>query len=140
MSFVYYNPNPEGKNTSDCVVRALAKFLGLTWMQAYMEICVYGGLNADMPNTNALWSKYLEEKGYEKHVIKDRCPDCYTLMQFCRNHKYGKFFVSLDVGYAKLYSTADSGKIDGNHVVCVEDGNYYDTWDSGGEVPIFYWS
>ena len=25
------------------------------------------------------------------------------------------------------------------HVVCVMDGDYYDTWDSGGEVPLYYW-
>ena len=25
------------------------------------------------------------------------------------------------------------------HVVCVKDGNYYDTWQSGDEVPIYAW-
>lgn len=28
--------------------------------------------------------------------------------------------------------------IDG-HVVCVQDGYYYDSWDSGNEIPIYYW-
>jgi len=27
----------------------------------------------------------------------------------------------------------------GTHVIAVGDGNYYDTWDSGQEVPIYYW-
>ena len=27
----------------------------------------------------------------------------------------------------------------GGHVVAVEDGNYYDIWDSGDEVPTYYW-
>jgi hypothetical protein len=27
----------------------------------------------------------------------------------------------------------------GTHVVAVIDGNYYDTWDSGDEVPIALW-
>ena len=26
-----------------------------------------------------------------------------------------------------------------NHVVAVVDGNYYDTWDSGDETPIYVW-
>lgn len=25
------------------------------------------------------------------------------------------------------------------HVVAVVDGDYYDTWDSGNEIPIYYW-
>ena len=25
------------------------------------------------------------------------------------------------------------------HVVAVIDGNYYDTWDSGDKIPIYYW-
>ena len=28
--------------------------------------------------------------------------------------------------------------IDG-HVVTVQDGKYYDTWDSGNEIPVYYW-
>nr|DAW82566.1 MAG TPA: hypothetical protein [Caudoviricetes sp.] len=27
-----------------------------------------------------------------------------------------------------------------SHVVCVEDGTYFDTWDSGSEIPLFYWA
>lgn len=29
--------------------------------------------------------------------------------------------------------------IDG-HVVCVVDGFYFDSWDSCGEIPIYYWA
>lgn len=29
MSFVYYNPNPQGKLVGDCVIRALSKALDL---------------------------------------------------------------------------------------------------------------
>jgi hypothetical protein len=24
-------------------------------------------------------------------------------------------------------------------VVCVENGCYHDTWDSGDELPVYYW-
>lgn len=140
MSFVYFNPNPIGKRTSDCVIRALSKFFNVSWMEAYINICIYGAENYDMPNVNSVWSSYLESKGYVRHKVKDTCPYCYTLNDFCYDHPYGKYFVSLDVGYADIYSTADSGFIDGNHVVCVIDGDYYDTWKSGNEVVIFYWS
>lgn len=139
MSYVYYNPNPKQKNTGDCVIRALAKFFNVDWITAYISICVYGGLNGDMPQVNDIWSSYLEERGYKKHRIPDTCPDCYTLKDFCLDHPSGKYFVSVDVGYIDLYESADSGRINGNHVVCVKDGDYYDAWDSGMEVPIYYW-
>ena len=25
------------------------------------------------------------------------------------------------------------------HVVCVQNGDWLDTWDSGDEVPLYYW-
>ena len=28
----------------------------------------------------------------------------------------------------------------GTHVVTVIDGDYYDTWDSGDEIPIYYFT
>ena len=140
MSYVYYNPNPERKRTSDCVVRALSKFLGVPWIEAYMELCVYGGFNSDMPSVNSVWASFLEHKGYKRRTVKDLCPHCYTLKDFCIDHPYGKFFVSLDVGYAELFSTSNFGIITGNHVVCVIDGDYFDTWDSGSEVVKYYWS
>lgn len=28
MSFIFYNPNPSGKRTGDCVIRAIAKATG----------------------------------------------------------------------------------------------------------------
>ena len=140
MSFRYFNPNPDRKQTSDCVVRALSKFLDITWLEAYMEICVYGGYNSDMPNVNSIWSSFLESRGYRRHNVPDTCPHCYTLRVFCYDHPEGKYFVSLDVGYAELFSSDGLAIIVGNHVVCVENGDYYDTWDSGSEVVKYYWS
>nr|DAE26214.1 MAG TPA: hypothetical protein [Siphoviridae sp. ctcMb1]DAP94832.1 MAG TPA: hypothetical protein [Caudoviricetes sp.]DAZ64785.1 MAG TPA: hypothetical protein [Caudoviricetes sp.] len=25
-------------------------------------------------------------------------------------------------------------------MVCAENGSYFDTWDSGNEIPLFYWA
>lgn len=38
----------------------------------------------------------------------------------------------LDIAYSR------NAGIDG-HVVCVQDGFYWDTWDSGQEIPVYYW-
>jgi hypothetical protein len=27
----------------------------------------------------------------------------------------------------------------GDHVVCAVNGDWYDAWDSGAEIPAYYW-
>lgn len=76
----------------------------------------------DMPSSNRVWERYLFDNGFKRTLLPDTCPDCYTVKEFCRDHREGKFLLAI-----------------GNHVVAVEDGDYYDTWDSGNEVPIYYW-
>lgn len=119
---VYYNPNPDMKRVGDCVVRAIAKLEGLDWETAYMDIALTGFRLHDMPSANHVWGAYLKGKGYSRHAIPDTCPDCYTVREFCKEHGEGKYLLAT-----------------GSHVVAAVDGDYYDTWDSGDEVPAYYW-
>lgn len=121
MAFVYYNPNPNDKSVGDCVVRALTKLLNEDWYDVYFDLCYAGALAGDMPSSNAVWSGYLRGIGYYKYSLPDTCPDCYTVKDFCRDYPTGIFLVSI-----------------GDHVVTVVDGDYYDAWDSGNEIPISY--
>lgn len=120
--FVSYNPNPVGLKVGDCVVRALSKALGQDWEQTYIELCVEGCLHCDMPSANAVWGAYLRRKGFEREIIPNTCPSCYTVEDFCADHPNGTYILALD-----------------GHVVSVVDGQYFDTWQSGREVPIYYW-
>lgn len=120
--FVSYNPNPVGLKVGDCVVRALSKALGQDWEQTYIDLCVEGCLRCDMPSANAVWGAYLRRKGFEREIIPNTCPDCYTVEDFCVDHPNGTYILALD-----------------GHVVSVVDGQYFDTWQSGREVPIYYW-
>ena len=120
--FVSYNPNPAGAKVGDCVVRALSKALGQDWEQTYIDLCVEGCLRCDMPSANAVWGAYLRRKGFEREIIPNTCPDCYTVEDFCADYPQGVDVLALD-----------------GHVVSVVDGQYFDTWQSGREVPIYYW-
>ena len=122
-NYVYYNPNPRSRRVGDCAVRALSKALNQDWDKTYLWICIYGFIYKDMPNGNAVWGMYLKNKGFTRHIIPDTCPDCYTLNDFCLEHPNGTYVVALS-----------------GHVVAVVDGQIYDTWDSGNEIPIYYWS
>ena len=122
MSYVYFNPNPLGKRVGDCVIRAVGKLVGKDWQTTYLEISMTGFELCDMPSSNSVWAAYLKKQGYRKHVIPDTCPDCYTVRDFCRDNPRGRYLLAT-----------------GSHVVTVVDGDYYDAWDSGDEVPIYFW-
>ena len=42
--FIYYNPNPEGRSTGDCVIRAISKVMDQSWERTYIGVCLQGML------------------------------------------------------------------------------------------------
>lgn len=123
MSYIYYNPNPRHKNSvGDCTIRAVSKALNIPWETAYIDLVMKGYEMGDMPSSNAVMSSYLRSKGFMKHVIDNDCPDCYTINDFANEHFKGTYILGT-----------------GTHVVAAIDGNYYDSWNSGDEIPIYYY-
>lgn len=120
--YVNYNPNPIRALVGDCTVRAISKALGKTWDDTYMGLTMQGFRMKDMPSSNRVWGEYLYEHGFRRFIIPDSCPDCYTIKDFCKEHDAGRFILAT-----------------GTHVVCAVNGSYYDSWDSGDEIPIYYW-
>lgn len=120
--YVFYNPNPNGIKVGDCVIRGLTKLLSISWDDAYIKVMLKGFELKDMPSGNHVWGSYLKSIGYERIAVPNTCPECYTVEAFCNDHPDGKFLLCT-----------------GEHVVAVENGNYYDAWDSGNEMIIYYW-
>lgn len=116
--YVHYNPNPNGATVGDCVVRALCKALKMDWDKCYGEVVAYGYWLKDMPSANRVWGKLLSDKCYKRSVCDCDC----TVKEFCEQHLNGTFILAIQ-----------------GHTVCVVDGCYYDSWDSGREVPLYYW-
>lgn len=120
--FKYFNPNPVNNLVGDCTIRAISILTDQDWMTTKLEIFLESCLLYDMSSSNRVWESYLYKQGYRREIIPNSCPNCYTVKDFCEDHKRGKFLLALD-----------------KHVVAVIDGNYYDTWDSGNEIPLYYW-
>lgn len=123
MGFVYFNPNPSKNLVGDCVIRAISKLTEKPWDDVYLGVSMQGFTDKDMPSSNAVWDSYLRNHGYMKFVIPNTCPDCYTVAQFAEEHPTGKYMLAT-----------------GTHVIAVVDGDYYDTWDSGMEKPIYFYT
>ena len=119
--YIYFNPNPIKLSVGDCTIRAISGALNISWKQAYIYLVVQGFLMFDMPSANRVWGEFLRKRGFKKYQIPDTCPDCYTIKDFCRDNPKGTYILGT-----------------GEHVVCVKDGAYLDSWDSGNEIPIYY--
>ena len=111
-----------GRNVEDCAVRAVAKALGVSWEKAYTLITSAGYGMGDMPHSNSVWGAVLRQNGFYRKAMPDRCPDCYTAEDFCRDHPRGIYVLGF-----------------GRHVATVIDGKLYDSWDSSREIPQYYW-
>lgn len=121
MAWIRYNPNPAGKHVGDCAIRAVTKAIGESWEDAYCGILIHGFAMCDMPSNNGVWGAYLRKKGFARKMLSNECPDCYTVKDFCVDHPQGTYVVAVS-----------------GHVLTIVDGDYYDSWDSGNESPIYY--
>ena len=120
--FVLYNANPEHKRNSDCVVRALSKALDRSWEEIYIDLCIYGLKSHDWGNKNYVWGEYLKDNGYKRYIIPNTCPSCYTVKDFAGEHFKGTYILALN-----------------GHTVAVQDGDWYDTFNSADEIVLYYW-
>lgn len=119
MPFVAHNENRRGRNVGDCTVRAISTALDQDWDTTYWGLCIEGYVQADMPSSNRVWGQYLKNHGFQRHSP----PDDVTVLEFAREHSRGTYLLALQ-----------------GHVVAVIDGTLVDTWDSGGQTVLYYWT
>ena len=96
--------------------------LGLTWYEAFDLLTAEARRQCDMPSADAVWGAILRAHGFKRFALSNSCPDCYTAADFARDHDSGVYVLAF-----------------GGHVAAVRDGVLYDSWDSSGEVPVYYY-
>ena len=116
-----WNPNPQGLLTGDCTVRAICAATGKGWHEIHDQLCDLSGRMADMPSADRVWWELLRRYGFTKQRLISTCPDCYTVRDFARDHPVGTFVLGPH-----------------EHAVCVINGDWWDSWDSGSTVPTYF--
>ena len=116
-----YNPNPAKNRIGDCAVRAISRLFDVDWQTAYMMLAAEGLMLYEMMNDPYVIGTLLQKKGYMMESINNVCPDCTTVKDFTNEHKIGKYALFTD-----------------HHIVAVVDGDYFDSWDSGDEIVLYY--
>lgn len=119
MAYVYFNNNPVGRSTGDCVVRAISKALNMGWESAHLMLDVNAISMGDMPSADSVWGSTLRQNGYYKHLITGYK----TAEDFCEEHPKGTYVLAF-----------------GGHVATVIDSLLFDAWDSSKEAIQYYWS
>lgn len=120
--WIKYNPNPISNNVEDCSVRAVSVALDISWDDAFDLIAKNAKQMGVMMHNNNAWGSVLRQHGFNRAVIPNTCPDCYTAEDFAREHPNGIYVLGF-----------------GTHTAAVVDGNLIDTWDSSLESPFYYW-
>lgn len=121
MSYRFFNPNPLGKFVGDCTIRSICAVTGLDWYEIHRQQSDLSRIMADMPSSDDVWWELLRLHGFRKVKLLDSCPNCYTVADFASDHPSG------------LYVLGPK-----EHAIAVIDGDWYDTWDSGATVPLYY--
>ena len=122
--YVHFNKNPLGRNTvGDCSVRAVSKALGVSWDEAHDMLSHMSKQMGTIMNDNDVISAVLRMNGFYRENLPNFCPDCYTVRDFADDNPVGLYVLCT-----------------GNHVVTVINGTYFDSFDSGDEVPLWFWT
>lgn len=115
--YEFVNVNPCKKRLGDCVVRTLSLALNQSWYRTAIDLCIEGLIQCDLQNSNAVYSSYLQSKGFKKYPILDTL----TFEEFATAHPDGLYIVAT-----------------GSHVAVVRDGVILDNWDSSDEQVSYY--
>lgn len=126
--FVYFQPNDKDLKDQygDCTIRALAKALNVSWLEAYdamIPICREEQTSNifDVPAKKR--ATLLERLGFTyTGVSNKKGTKRPTVDEFAKAHKNGRYIAMV-----------------AHHAVAIVDGKYYDTWDSGWKPMYGYY-
>ena len=119
---VYYNANPAHKETTDCIIRALAVAFDKKWIEVFDELSTIARENFESLGSKEVYSKYLERQGAEYIKTMEKGKKRLSGEDFARQYKSGIYILRM-----------------ANHLTVCVGGVIYDTWDCSGEIVYNAW-
>ena len=120
-----YNANSRNTYTGDCVRRALSLAYGLDYDKISSELNkIKRAQNTDNTGRSSVWLKFLKDHNAPRIENLDTYAGddgILTVDEFCKSHPTGTYILSSNKKHDAAWA---------NHLICVIDGDVYDTWDS----------
>lgn len=120
--FHFFNANPHGKKTSDCVIRAICSALHEPWETTLQNLTDLSKKTGLMVNDTKLYTKHLEMNGWHK--------------QSQPRHPNGKKLTTWEFAVTVHRAIAHVG---GHHTAYFENGELFDTFDCTHKCVGNYW-
>lgn len=128
--YKYYQPNDKDlkDKCGDCSIRALTKYFGITWLEAFDGLVKYARQTQQMVNALSNIKLYMEDLQIPyTSIYEPKAKNKTTVNDFAKAHKEGRYVLYIKAGYT-------------THLVTVLDGYFYDTWDCGNKIVYGYWA
>lgn len=138
--FHFYNANPKGKMTGDCVIRAITTALNQPYEQTLREMAEMTIKTGYMLCVNEGIEKYMQSKGWIR-LKQPKKPDGtkYTGVEFCRTLMHPIYSEELNLTDKDFEINRVLANIGGHHIVAIVAGQIYDTWNSAdGSIGIVW--
>ena len=115
--YKYYNANPRGLSTDDCVKRAISVATGMEYKNVQLELNRYKRVTgAESFNSDYNPHRYVEDVLNAKKITVKKM----TAGEFCRKYPKGRYILDMESHWS----------------ACV-DGIIYDTWDCSKKTVNF---
>ena len=124
-NYTYYQPNKKDLKDEygDCVIRALTKALNKDWLEVFDDLIPLSREAQAPYNSKVCYEAYLTQNGFAYHGISNgKGTKRPTVDRFAKDHPNGTYILRV-----------------AHHLVCVQNGQYFDTWDSGYKSLYGYW-
>lgn len=117
--FTYYNANPKGKSTGDCVIRALSALPDQNWYKIFDELYHIARERVCTPTCDEAWDQWLKDHGY----VRCRMP----------RRANGKLYMLREFVASDFIKDNESVIVSvSGHLTCVRDRKILDTWNCAG--------
>lgn len=134
-TYHFYNANPKGRRTTDCVIRSICTALEQDYNKTVIELAELQCSTGYDDGDKKLYDKYLQSKGWQKHQQPRKWDNTkYTGDEWCGEVQA---VIRRDRSTPWRRMVANIG---GGHIVAIMDGKIYDTWDSGDGCIGNYWT